>query len=415
MSPIMQKSRHLALLALTAMLLMGLFSIGASAADRETLYNADYCFEEADFTASGDVLTGIFLTEVPSATIGELCYGSRVLRSGDVLPAAALSSLTLSPTCSDDREASVTYLPITADGIGAVQTLSIGISSGKNEAPTAADGTLETYKNVANSGTLDVSDPEGDSLRYDLKAAPKRGTVELSDDGTFTYTPAKNKVGKDSFTYTATDASGNVSNEATVQIEILKPMDSVTYGDMSGDPDQFTAMWLREQQLFSGESVAGVTCFCPEKTVTRGEFLVMVSRMAGLEPDEAQMTSGFADESTTPQWMRPYIVSALRAGVISGINSENGLVFRPNEPLTAAEAAVMLQNLLRLPEAQETAAFADPEAVPTWAASAMGALWDAGLPVSADSCTSPITRRDAAKLLYAASALLDVDSDNSFF
>lgn len=415
MSPIKQKTRHLALLALTAMLLMGLFSIGASAADRETLYNADYCFEEADFTAAGDLLTGIFITEVPSATVGQLCYGDRVLRSGDVLPAAALASLTLSPTCDDDQEASVAYLPITADGVGAVQTLKIGISSGKNEAPTAADGTMETYKNVAKSGTLEVSDPEGDSLCYNLTAAPKRGTVEFADDGTYTYTPAKNKVGKDSFTYTVTDESGNVSNEATVKIEILKPMDSVTYGDMSGDPDQFTAMWLREQQLFSGESVAGVTCFYPEKTVTRGEFLVMVSRMAGLEPDDAQMTSGFADESTTPQWMRPYIVSALRAGVISGINSEDGLVFRPNESLTAAEAAVMLQNLLHLPEAQETAAFEDSEAVPTWAASAMGALSDAGLPVSATGCTEPITRRDAAKLLYAASALLDGDSDSSFF
>ena len=415
MSPIKKKTRHLALLALTAMLLTGLFTTGASAADRETLYNAEYCFVEADFAADGSDLSGIFLTEVPSATVGQLLYGSRVLRAGDVLPVSALSALTLSPTCSEDREASVTYLPITSDGLGAVQTLSIGISSGKNEAPTAADGTLETYKNVANSGTLEVSDPEGDSLRYNLTAAPKRGTVELAEDGTFTYTPAKNKVGKDSFTYTVTDEAGNTSNEATVNIEILKPMDSVTYGDMSGDPDQFTAMWLREQQLFSGESVAGVTCFCPDKTVTRGEFLVMVSRMAGLEPDEAQMTSGFADESATPQWMRPYIVSALRAGVISGINSEEGLVFRPNEALTAAEAAVMLQNLLRLPEAQETAAFEDPDVVPTWAAGAMGALSDAGVPVSADGCTDPITRRDAAKLLYAASSLLDSESDDSFF
>ena len=117
----------------------------------------------------------------------------------------------------------------------------------------------------------------------------------------------------------------------------------------------------------------------------------------------------------TPAWMQPYIVSALRSGVITGIQAEEGLVFRPNEALTSAEAAVMLQNLLRLPEAQETAAFSESEAVPTWAASAMGALNDAGLPVSADGCTEPVTRREAARLLYAASSLLDGASGHSLF
>ena len=84
-------------------------------------------------------------------------------------------------------------------------------------------------------------------LTYQLVKEPKRGTVELHDDGSFTYTPGKNKVGKDSFVFTATDPAGNVSNEACVKIRILKPADKATYQDMSGDKDAFAAMWLKDQ------------------------------------------------------------------------------------------------------------------------------------------------------------------------
>ena len=410
MSFIIQKSKHGALLAAAVMVVLYLLTGGAAAAEHETLYNADYCFSAADFQADEAALNGIFVTEVPSAAIGNVRYGSRIIQPGDALPTSALSALTLSPACQGGREAVLTYLPILDDGVGEAQALKISISSGKNTAPTANDGTMETYKNIANSGTLDASDPDGDTLQYNLTSAPKRGSVEVNNDGSFTYTPAKNKVGKDSFTYTVTDTAGNVSNEATVQIEILKPIDKVTYSDMAGDPDQFTAMWLRDNEIFSGESIGGVTCFCPDKTVTRGEFLVMVAKLTDMELESAEMTSGFADEGDTPQWMRPYIVSALRAGVISGVNSENGLIFRPTANLTYAEAAVMLQNVLQLPAARETADFSEEEAVPTWAADAVSALSDAGLPLEFEDCSGNITRRDAANLLYAASKLQNGDS-----
>lgn len=384
-----------------------LLATGAAAAERETLYDAVYCFEAADFT-DADALHGIFLTEVPKATVGKLCYGNRVLRAGDVLPASALTSLTLQPVCTTDQEATVCYLPITETGLGEAQTVSVAISSGENYAPTAQDSALETYKNIANDGTLDVTDPEGDDLRYELTGSPRRGEVELRADGTYTYTPAKNKVGSDSFTYTVTDAAGNVSNEATVKIEILKPMDKITYGDMEGDSDHFTALWLREQELFSGESVGGSLCFNPDKAVSRGEFLVMLAQLTELEPDEAQMTSGFADEDATPAWMQPYIVSALRAGYISGSPAEDGVVFRPTADLTAAEAAVMVQNVLQLPSVTEVSAlFGNEDAAPAWAAEAVCALYDAGLPVSAAEYDQTMTRRDVANLLYATACLLE--------
>lgn len=277
---------------------------------------------------------------------------------------------------------------------------------------------FETYKNIANSAALPVSDPDGDALTYQLVRQPKRGTVELHEDGTFTYTPKENKVGKDSFTFTATDAAGNVSQEGVVKIKIIKPTDKTYYTDMAADPDEYLAMWLKEQGVYQGKSIAGNVCFEPDSTVGRGEFLVMAMTMLGAQAEDAELTSGFADEALTPGWMRPYIVSAFQSGMISGVSSEEGLLFRPSASLTGAEAAVMLQNMLRLPESDTKAVYAGSEAesaVPVWAQSAVSTLSDAGITVPVSTSAEPITRRDAAQLLYDVWQLTQREDITTFY
>lgn len=111
---------------------------------------------------------------------------------------------------------------------------------------------METYKNIANTGALAASDEDGDALTYQIVRAPKRGSVELADDGSFTYTPAHNKVGRDSFVYTATDPAGNVSNEARVKIKIVKPTDAATFADLAGDPLEYRAMALKDMGVYGG-------------------------------------------------------------------------------------------------------------------------------------------------------------------
>ena len=324
------KSRRPAALVLTVLLLSCCLSVSALDATNPALYSDAYHFTQEDFAKSvSSELTGIYVSQVPSAAIAQIYYGDRVLCPGDVLPSSVLGELTLQPVSRNDQTAAIVYLPITHSGVGQARTLEVGIFSGKNKAPTAQDVTMETYKNIANTAKFSASDPENEELTYQIITAPTRGSVEINADGTFSYTPAKNKVGKDTFTYVAVDPAGNTSNTATVSIEILKATDKMTFDDMRGDKDQFVAMWMRKTGIFSGEEVVGKTCFGPDKEVSRGEFLVMVMKMAGMQPDDAQLTSGFADESQTPEWMRPYLVSALRAGVISGVNSDDGLGVPP--------------------------------------------------------------------------------------
>ena len=123
----------------------------------------------------------------------------------------------------------------------------------------------------------------------------------------------------------------------------------------------------------------------------------------GREPDDAALTSGFADEEQAASWLRPYLTSALRAGVIGGTPSDDGLLFRPTAELTRAEAAVIVAKLLDLPQdtAQTVSTIQTDDAVPTWAKSAAAALQTAGLSLDVAN-TGSITRLEAAQLLYEA-------------
>src|SRR5439155_10316537 len=62
-------------------------------------------------------------------------------------------------------------------------------------------------------------DVEGDAIMAALVAGPTHGMLTLNADGSFTYMPAANYNGSDSFTYRANDGSAN-SNTATVSITV---------------------------------------------------------------------------------------------------------------------------------------------------------------------------------------------------
>ncbi len=408
------KLKHTAAL-LALFVLAGSMTLPAAAQVRTVDPTAQFCFSQDDFTSAA--ADGIFLTSVPQETLAAVRYGSRVLKAGDALPTEALGDLTLEAKCVTAQEVTIGYCTLSDGVLSGVQELKLSILPKEDQPPTAEDGSLETYKNIAGSGTLSAADPEGKPLTYNLVKEPKRGSVELHEDGTFTYTPDKNKVGKDSFTYTVTDSGGNTSQEAKISIEILKPTDKATYADMDGDPDAFYAMWLKEAGLFTGATVGGNLCFEPEKTVSRGEFLVMVMKLVDAQADETGLTSGFSDEAATPVWLQPYIVSALGSGMISGVSSEDGVVFRPEAALSRAEAAVMLQNVLQLPAPTAKTVFSetDAAAVPAWAADATAALSAAGISLGDTAQADAITRREVAKLLYEVSNLIAGETLETFY
>ena len=137
----------------------------------------------------------------------------------------------------------------------------------KNPAPTAGDDAAITDEDVAVSGTVigNDSDPDGDPLTYAKASNPANGTVTVDSLGNYTYTPALNFHGTDSFTYTVTDSDGAAKtqavvitirsiNDAPVSTAITQPTNndkdavslsvSANFSDVDGDALTYTATGL---------------------------------------------------------------------------------------------------------------------------------------------------------------------------
>ncbi len=278
-----------------------------------------------------------------------------------------------------------------------------------NSAPVAENMELETFRSIPVSGSFRCLDPEGDDVAYSVADEPKKGTVTVEGD-TFTYTPGEGKKGRDAFTYVATDTAGNVSNAATVTIHIKKQKTAVSYADLAGSDAWYAATVLAEEGVFVGENVGGAYLFHPDEPVTRGEFLVMCLKLTGAPILENITRTGFSDDGDIPLWQKPYVTTAVMADFISGSTTADGsIVFSPTEPVTFAQAAVMLNNAAGITDValDDTA-----NAAPSWAAQAVANLNSLDI-LPANASPLPVTRADAAKLLLEAKNVLDSRENRS--
>ncbi|MGZ9584234.1 Ig-like domain-containing protein [Paenibacillus marinisediminis] len=88
----------------------------------------------------------------------------------------------------------------------------------ENEPPTVTDATYTTLMNTPASGIVLGTDADGDPLTYSLGAAPSHGSVHVTSDGKWTYTPNQDYVGKDQFQVIVSDPSGGT---ATSTIDLV--------------------------------------------------------------------------------------------------------------------------------------------------------------------------------------------------
>jgi VCBS repeat-containing protein len=128
-----------------------------------------------------------------------------------------------------------------------------------NQAPTAADDVYttdeDTALNVDAPGVLgNDSDPNnGDTLTAAMVSGPSHGTVTLDADGSFTYTPAANYSGSDSFTYQASDGTA-ASNPATVTITVSPVNDAPAADDDAYSTAEDTALTVAAPGVLSNDS-----------------------------------------------------------------------------------------------------------------------------------------------------------------
>src|SRR5438067_375194 len=167
-------------------------------------------------------------------------------------------NLTYTPAANYNGPDSFTFKANdgTVDSSAAIVSITV---TAVNDPPVAANdsyaATEDTVLTIAAPGVLaNDSDVDGDPLTAPIVVAPGHGAVTLNATGSFTYTPAANYNGPDSFTYKANDGALN-SNIATVAIAVAAVNDppvasaqnvttnqdtakaiSLTATDVDGDP-----------------------------------------------------------------------------------------------------------------------------------------------------------------------------------
>lgn len=266
-------------------------------------------------------------------------------------------------------------------------------------APVAENLELSTYRNVSVGGRLSAVDPEGDVLTYEITTQPSKGAVELKEDGKFVYTPNENKRGRDYFGYTATDADGNRSQEATVIIKIAKQKCAVTYSDMSGDANAYAAVRLAEEGVFTGEKLGSKWVFNADRAVTRGEFLSMCMELCGVDLISGVTSTGFTDDDSIPVWQKSYVATALMDGLLPIEALAEGAAFDAGSAITCSDAAVILDAMLSL---TDVAASKLDLTAPEGAIQAVSNLAACGMLPDGCEYTQTLTRSDAAVMLSGA-------------
>ncbi|MDQ1565217.1 MAG: large repetitive protein, partial [Actinomycetota bacterium] len=96
-----------------------------------------------------------------------------------------------------------------------------------NDAPVAAASSKTVAEDTVLTGTVPASDVDNASLSYSVVTPPANGTLTAFDTatGAYSYTPAANYNGPDSFTFKANDGLAD-SNVATVTITVTPVNDA---------------------------------------------------------------------------------------------------------------------------------------------------------------------------------------------
>lgn len=141
---------------------------------------------------------------------------------------------------------------------GVVYPLFLSTLATPNAVPIAVDDSYDVIEDTPLSvsdtavpplGLLNNdTDADGDPLTATIASQPSHGTVALNTNGTFTYSPAENYNGPDSFTYTVSDGP-STSLPATVSLSVASVNDAPGAGW-----DQY---WLDQGQTISVDALSG--------------------------------------------------------------------------------------------------------------------------------------------------------------
>lgn len=373
-------------------------------------------FTAADFDRALGVeaVGGITVLSLPAVTDGKLMLGAMEVQKNQTISRAHLADLHFVPTREGVVETGFRF----ADASTAPYAVNCGVYllAADNGAPSVEQVNpvtcaLTVMQGASTLGTLRATDPEGDAMHFEITALPTQGVVSLLSlgEGRYRYTPVAGAVGTDSFSYVAVDRYGNRSAEKTVTVDVVERTKDITYVDLHTEGQENAVLYLAEQEIMVGMQVAGEWLFLPDRAVSRAEFLALAVHAAGYTVDESMPVTGFADEKEIPAQYLACVAVAAQVKLVAGEVRDDGVYFRPNDPITRAEAAVILARLLHAGAPAAAPTFSDSADIPVWAVPSVYAMYDMGVftPVSSGEIGAGehLTRGDTAEILARVAAL----------
>ncbi|WP_232697134.1 tandem-95 repeat protein [Brevibacillus daliensis] len=143
-----------------------------------------------------------------------------------------------------NRNGSFTYTPanrfggvdmfsvLLRDKNGAISITRVYITVGKIiNPPVITDQSFITAEDSTIEGRISVIDRDNGVVRFSLLEAPRKGTVFVNVDGTFTYSPVPDFSGVDSFLVSVDDGNGETA-QATISIQVTAVIDESIQSDL---------------------------------------------------------------------------------------------------------------------------------------------------------------------------------------
>ena len=302
-------------------------------------------FTSADFeNFVGATVRNVKVLTLPDAEQGKLMLGTEDITAGENISAEMIAAMRFVPA----GEGSRAVFDFTTGDNDEKFVCAIAMLPSLDFSPQVASMTVSAMENVTYTGLLDAKDPDGDAMKYKIVKQARHGAVTLDDEtGKYIYSPDENFSGKDKFSYVALDEYGNVSDEATVTINVAKNKSGIVYADMAGNDAYTAAVNVGEKGILVGEVVGGKRFYYPEKAVSRGEFLVMAMNAAEIPADLPKQTS-FNDDALISDGVRGYVCAAERLGIIFGVEDDGGRYFMGDEAITVSQAATIVSRIISI-------------------------------------------------------------------
>ncbi len=178
-------------------------------------------------SSDGDVISLELASFFSDVDGDSLDFSATGLPDGLSISSSGVITGTISNSASQAGPFSVTISVKDPSGESGSQSFQWSVS---NRAPIATDDSFSAIEDTLLTGDISAgdSDPDGDTISFQVLTGPSHGTLILQADGTFTYSPTRNYHGSDSFLYQVHDADGATSS-ATVSITVNSVNDLPTY------------------------------------------------------------------------------------------------------------------------------------------------------------------------------------------